>query len=86
MFLCVCVYMAEVRIRLLTRSSLVLKVHPQRENNAFVSSAKSVCLQHKMCSLLAINMLICSVILYLEVSNTDYLVAGDERVRLQCDI
>ena len=31
-------------------------------------------------------MFVCSVLLYLEVSSRDYLVASDERVRLQYDV
>ena len=58
--------------------------------NAFVSSAfssaYSVRHQHKMRSLLAINMFVCCVILYLEVTSRDLLVASKEHACLQYDI
>ena len=34
---------------------------------------------------LAMNAFVCSTITYLEASSTDFLVASDERVRLQCN-
>ena len=43
--------------------------------NKFVSSTKSVHLQHNARSLLAINVFACSVISYSEVSSRGYLVA-----------
>ena len=55
-------------------------------SNAFVSNAKTVHPQHKTRSSLAINMFVCSVIRNLEVNSKDYLVASDERIRLQCEI
>ena len=62
-------------------------------SNAFDSSTKRVCLQRQNCSSRGQNVFITSykhVCLqcdsYLEVSNKDYLVASDERVRLQCEI
>ena len=51
----------------------------------FVSSAKSVCLQHKTRLSLAINAFVCSAISYSEVNSKDYLIAGDKRIHLQCD-
>ena len=53
-----------------------------------MSSSKNVSLQHKTRSSvgIAINLLICSVIPYLEMNSRDYLVASDEHIRLYCDI
>ena len=58
-----------------------LSVNLQRKMSS--SSVRKVfVLQRKALSLLAINMLVCSVISYLEVSSRDYLTARDERVCL----
>ena len=94
-----------------TRSSLALKcsslahMHSSLVPKAFISIARSVCPQQKMCSSLAINMFVCNVIhigrwvaktilllamnvficsvkSYSEVSSRNYLVASDIRVRL----
>ena len=63
-----------------TRVSIIKCSSPAR--NAFVSSAKC----NKTRSPLAITMVVYSVLSYLEASSRDYLVASDERGRLQCDI
>ena len=54
--------------------------------NTFISNAKSVCPQHKTCSLSAIKHVRLQCDLYLEVSSRGYFVIKDECVRIQCEI
>ena len=56
-----------------------------RQNSSPHYLIKSVHVQHKMCLLLVINMLVCSLISYLEVSSRDYIVTSNKRISLQCD-
>ena len=55
--------------------------------NAFVSNAKCTSPdEHKTRSLLAINAFACNVISYSEVNSRGYVIVGNKRVCLQCDI
>ena len=80
----VCVGVAEAQRALATCSPPAL---------VFISCMKHVCFQRHRCSSPAQNVFVASdkhVHLqcdsYLEVSSRDYLVASNERIRLQCEI
>ena len=69
-----CVHVAEVQALVFNAFVFSTKVFvSSKKCIRLFSSAKSACLQHKMHLLLAINALVCTVILYSEVSNRDYL-------------